>query len=190
MKCLSVSDPLVKCYPSVYLMFAFLLRLTVLQYGFVTMFVAAFPLGPLFALLNSIVEIRVDAINFVSQFRRPDSARAEDIGAWFRILEGVTKVSVLVNAFVLAFTSEYIPKLIYKMKYSNGTSTLEGYIDNSLATINVTYIFLKEPGTAPEDPNENLPNQNITTCRLVGVGVSVASFPPSLNIPHPSTALS
>ncbi|KAJ7340375.1 Anoctamin-4 [Desmophyllum pertusum] len=43
----------------------------VLQYGFVTMFVAAFPLGPLFALLNSIVEIRVDAINFVSQFGGP-----------------------------------------------------------------------------------------------------------------------
>lgn len=133
------------------------------------MFVAAFPLGPLFALLNSIVEIRVDAINFVDQFRRPDSARAEDIGAWLRILQGVTKLSVLVNAFVLAFTSEYIPKLLYRMKYAPdrdqpGGGTLTGYINNSLAYIDVAYIYQQEPGTEPENPYENL-DYNNTYCR-------------------------
>ena len=30
----------------------------VIQYGFVTLFVAAFPLAPLFALINNVVEIR------------------------------------------------------------------------------------------------------------------------------------
>lgn len=138
----------------------------VLQYGFVTMFVAAFPLGPLFALLNSIVEIRVDAINFVSQFRRPDSTRAEDIGAWFRILEGVTRLSVLVNAFVLAFTSEYIPKLVYEMKYSED-GTLRGYIANSLASINLDDLYTREPGTAPENVYENL-NYTRTYCLYSG----------------------
>lgn len=145
------------------------IQLAVLQYGFVTMFVAAFPLGPLFALLTAITEIRVDAINFVSQFRRPDAARAEDIGAWFRILEGVTKISVLVNAFVLAFTSEYIPKLLYKMKYapdrdSPGGGTLNGYINNSLAYINITHLFELEPGTEPENALENL-NYTMEECR-------------------------
>ena len=125
------------------------------------MFVAAFPLGPLFALINSIVEVRVDAINFVCQFRRPDSTRAQDIGAWYRILEGVTKLSVLVNAFILAFTSEYIPKLIYKMKYAPdhdkpGGGTLQNYTENSLALINTSYIEQQEPGTKPNDPLENL----------------------------------
>lgn len=133
------------------------------------MFVAAFPLGPFFALLTAIAEIRVDAINFVSQFRRPDAARAEDIGAWFRILEGVTKISVLVNAFVLAFTSEYIPKLLYKMKYaqdrnSTGGGTLAGYINNSLSSIDVSYLFEQEPGTEPENIYENLGYHN-SSCR-------------------------
>ena len=155
--------------PNVTIVCYFTLCLTVLQYGFVTMFVAAFPLGPLFALLNSIVEIRVDGINFVSQFRRPDSTRAEDIGAWFRILEGVTRISVLVNAFVLAFTSEYIPKLIYKMKYAPdrndpGGGTLAGYINNSLAVMNLTYLYEQEPGTEPESPLENL-NYTRSECR-------------------------
>ena len=125
------------------------------------MFVAAFPLGPFFALVFSIVQIRVDAINFVSQFRRPDSTRAQDIGAWLRILEIVTKVSVLVNAFVLAFTSEFIPKFLYRIKYaldhdSLGIGTLTGYIDNSLASINISYIFQQEPGTEPKNIQDNL----------------------------------
>ena len=133
------------------------------------MFVAAFPLGPLFAFLNAIVEIRVDAVNFVSQFRRPDSTRAEDIGAWFRILEGVTRLSVLVNAFVLAFTSEYIPKLVYKIKYAPdrddaGGGTLTGYINNSLAEIKLTDLFQMEPGTKPENAYENL-NYTRNACR-------------------------
>ncbi len=41
--------------------------ISVLQYGFVTLFVAAFPLAPLFALLNNIAEIRLDAFKMVTQ---------------------------------------------------------------------------------------------------------------------------
>lgn len=133
------------------------------------MFVAAFPLGPLFALLTSVIRIRVDAINFVSQLRRPDVAHFKTIGAWYRILEWVTKISVLVNAFVLAFTSEFIPKLLYRLKYapdhdSPGGGTLAGYINNSLSTIHTVDIFRYEPGTEPENPYDNLPYNN-SVCR-------------------------
>ena len=44
------------------------------------MFVSAFPLGPFFALLNNLVEIRLDAYKFITTFRRPKAARTEDIG--------------------------------------------------------------------------------------------------------------
>lgn len=53
----------------------------VIQYGFVTLFVAAFPLAPLFALINNVAEIRLDAYKMVSQARRPLAERVEDIGA-------------------------------------------------------------------------------------------------------------
>jgi len=52
----------------------------VIQYGFITIFVAAFPLAPLFALLNNIIEIRLDAYKLVTQFKRPVASRAVDIG--------------------------------------------------------------------------------------------------------------
>ncbi|RXN09471.1 anoctamin-1-like isoform X4 [Labeo rohita] len=51
----------------------------IIQFGFVTLFVASFPLAPLFALLNNIIEIRLDAKKFVAELRRPDAARAKDI---------------------------------------------------------------------------------------------------------------
>lgn len=108
-----------------------------LQFGFVTMFVAAFPLAPLFALLNCAIELRVDAVNFVCQFRRPIADRAQDIGAWYRIMEGIANLSVLVNAFVLAFTSEFIPRLVYRNSYSPD-GTLAGYVNNSLSYFNVS----------------------------------------------------
>ena len=41
----------------------------IIQFGYVTLFVAAFPLAPLFALLNNILEIRVDGRKFITQFR-------------------------------------------------------------------------------------------------------------------------
>jgi hypothetical protein len=44
-----------------------ILNVLVLQYGFVTLFVAAFPLAPLFALLNNIGEIRLDAYKMLTQ---------------------------------------------------------------------------------------------------------------------------
>ncbi len=53
---------------------------TVVQYGFVTLFVAAFPLAPVFALLNNYFEIRIDAHKFVVVLRRPVAERAQDIG--------------------------------------------------------------------------------------------------------------
>lgn len=47
-----------------------------------TLFVASFPLAPLFALLNNIIEIRLDAKKFVTELRRPVAARAKDIGGY------------------------------------------------------------------------------------------------------------
>lgn len=69
----------------------------VLQYGFITIFVAACPLAPLFALLNNWVEIRLDARKFVCEYRRPVAERAQDIGIWSHILAAITHLAVISN---------------------------------------------------------------------------------------------
>lgn len=45
-----------------------------------SLFVASFPLAPAFALLNNVIEIRLDAAKFVTEIRRPDAVRCKDIG--------------------------------------------------------------------------------------------------------------
>ncbi len=54
----------------------------VIQYGFITMFVPAFPVAPLFALLNNMFELRTDANKFLSILRRPVVKREKDIGGF------------------------------------------------------------------------------------------------------------
>ncbi|XP_075998710.1 anoctamin-1 [Genypterus blacodes] len=117
----------------------------IIQYGFVSLFVASFPLAPALALLNNVIEIRLDAAKFVSEIRRPDAVRCKDIGIWYNILCGISKFSVITNAFVISFTSEFVPRMVYQYMYSvNGT--MNGYTEHSLSFFNVSNF---PPGTAP-----------------------------------------
>lgn len=75
----------------------------VLQFGFVTIFVAAFPLAPLFALLNNWFEIRLDAQKLVCETRRPPPERAQNIGVWFSILSFLVHLAVISNVRVHQF---------------------------------------------------------------------------------------
>ncbi|KAM4018361.1 anoctamin-3 isoform 2-T2 [Anomaloglossus baeobatrachus] len=117
----------------------------VIQFGFTTIFVAAFPLAPLLALLNNIIEIRLDAYKFVTQWRRPMPARATDIGIWYGILEGIGVLAVITNAFVIAITSDYIPRFVYAFKYGpcqeegyRHEKCLRGYVNSSLSIFDLS----------------------------------------------------
>lgn len=76
---------------------------SVVQFGFITLFVASFPLAPLLALFNNILEIRVDAWKFTTQFRRPVASKARNIGAWQEILNAVAILSVVTNVSVILY---------------------------------------------------------------------------------------
>lgn len=58
---------------------------------------AAFPLAPLFALLNNILEMRLDAKKLLVYYRRPVTQRVKDIGVWYTILDSISKIAVISN---------------------------------------------------------------------------------------------
>ncbi|KAG8438863.1 hypothetical protein GDO86_005161, partial [Hymenochirus boettgeri] len=130
----------------------------IIQFGFVTLFVASFPLAPLFALLNNIIEVRLDAKKFVAELRRPDAVRAKDIGIWYNILSGMGKFSVIINAFVISVTSDFIPRLVYQYMYSEN-GTMHGFINHTLSYFNVTHL---KPGSQPENSQFG---QDVDVCR-------------------------
>ncbi|XP_035252507.1 anoctamin-5-like [Anguilla anguilla] len=137
----------------------------VIQFGFITLFVASFPLAPLLALCNNILEVRVDAWKFTTQFRRPVAAKAHSIGAWQEILNGVAIFSVVTNAFIVAFTSDMIPRLVYFYAYHPSSEpSMEGYINNSLSVYNISHFPVRnqpEEGESPAWFNSS----TMTTCR-------------------------
>lgn len=109
----------------------------ILQFGFVTIFVAAFPLAPLFALLNNVLEIRLDARKLVCSYRRPVGVRVPNIGIWYRILDSIGKLAVLTNGIIIAFTSDMIPRIVYRFTMSDDF-TLHGFVNYSLSYFNTT----------------------------------------------------
>lgn len=130
----------------------------VIQFGFITLFVASFPLAPLLALMNNILEIRVDSWKLTTQYRRPVAAKAHSIGVWQEILNGMAILSVVTNAFIVAFTSDMIPRLVFYYAYSTDESSpMSGYINSSLSVFNIREF---KNGTEPlENP------MGYTSCR-------------------------
>ncbi|XP_061570126.1 anoctamin-4-like [Cololabis saira] len=141
----------------------------ILQFGFTTIFVAAFPLAPLLALLNNIIEIRLDAYKFVTQWRRPLPSQAKDIGIWYGILEGIGILSVITNAFVIAVTSDFIPRLVYAFKYGPcagqgraGQGCMMGYLNASLSVFRVSDF---EKRSQPRTNGSELLEEAVKYCR-------------------------
>ena len=58
-----------------------------IQFGFVAIFAVAYPLGAAFALLNNILELRLDGHVLLTMTRRPRYSDSETIGAWMPVLQ-------------------------------------------------------------------------------------------------------
>lgn len=118
----------------------------VLQFGLVTLFSVAFPLAPLLAFLNNLLEIRLDATKILRFYRRPVVRRVSDIGVWYNILDALAKLGVISTGFIIAFTSDFVPRLVYKY-YESADGTLAGYLNSTMSVFDVIDF---EANTAPE----------------------------------------
>uniref|UniRef100_A0A8C7VQ60 Anoctamin n=1 Tax=Oncorhynchus mykiss TaxID=8022 RepID=A0A8C7VQ60_ONCMY len=131
----------------------------VVQFSFTTIFVAAFPLAPLLALINNIFEIRLDAIKMVSLERRLVPKKTNDIGIWTKVLEAIGVLAVIANGLVIGVSSDFIPRLVYRYHYgpcANGEADvhcMKGYINDTLSTAHITDLSVR---------NDFFPSQLIT----------------------------
>ncbi|KFU92500.1 Anoctamin-9, partial [Chaetura pelagica] len=135
----------------------------VIQYSFTTIFVAAFPLAPLLAFCNNLLEIRLDAIKMMRLQRRMVPRKANDIGIWLQVLEAIGILAVIGNGLVIAITSDFIPVQVYKYMYSpctKGNNTdvdcTTGYINHSLSVFRVQDFepYTKVPDFARDEIQE------------------------------------
>eukprot|EP00329_Picozoa_sp_Boothbay-MS584-11_P004683 46890_4 len=96
--------------------------------GYLALFAPAFPLAPLFAFINNVFEIRIDAIKFCYILKRPAARQAQDIGAWYTVLNVLGFFAVLTNATMIAFVGSQVNALLrasrtpYESVYAHCTS--------------------------------------------------------------------
>uniref|UniRef100_A0A665UQX1 Anoctamin n=1 Tax=Echeneis naucrates TaxID=173247 RepID=A0A665UQX1_ECHNA len=142
----------------------------VIQFSFTTVFVAAFPLAPLLALFNNIIEIRLDAIKMVTLERRLVPKKTNDIGVWTDVLEAIGVLAVITNGLVIGVSSDFIPRLVYRYRYgpcANGTVTdidcMVGYISNTLSIARINehnFIYNESSASQMTIPGD----WNVTYC--------------------------
>lgn len=77
---------------------------TLIQFGYVSLFVVAFPLAPLLAFVNNYAELRVDAYKATTA-TRADPDGAQDVGTWFRWLTVMGYACVITNVATLCFSA-------------------------------------------------------------------------------------
>jgi len=79
----------------------------IIEQGYATMFVIAFPLAPLFALCNNFVEFRVDTHNLKAN-QRPIPYAAYGVGLWGKVLWWFAGISVVSNWGLLIFRTNQV----------------------------------------------------------------------------------
>jgi uncharacterized protein (UPF0332 family) len=83
----------------------------VIQYGYVTMFVVAFPLAPALALLNNIFESKVDLFK-LTECRRPALQQRSNIGSWHYCMEFISFLSVITNCYLIVNVSTHFELIV------------------------------------------------------------------------------
>ncbi|PIK59038.1 anoctamin-10 [Apostichopus japonicus] len=77
-----------------------------LQFGYVFLFSAVYPLAAVFALLNNVIEVKSDAFKLTKVCRRPFGQAMADIGTWQVTFEIMGIIAVLTNVALLAMSPE------------------------------------------------------------------------------------
>ncbi|XP_071496822.1 anoctamin-10-like [Diadema antillarum] len=77
-----------------------------LQFGYVFLFSAVFPLAGIFALLNNVIEVRSDAFKLSRVCQRPFGQAVADIGTWQITFEIMSIIAVLTNVALMALSPE------------------------------------------------------------------------------------
>lgn len=83
-----------------------------IQFGYVSFFSLAFPLAPLLALINNVVELRTDAFKLCHAKQRPIAHKASGIGVWSHVLQLMSVLAVLTNCLHIAFTTTLLERLV------------------------------------------------------------------------------
>ena len=80
------------------------------QYGYITLFSAAFPGAPLMAFVNNMFQMRTDGYKYLCTYRRIQPYGVEDIGTYQSIFELMNYTGVMSSFLSIIYRTNVIPK--------------------------------------------------------------------------------
>jgi len=80
----------------------------VVQFGYVTMFVIALPITPLLALINNVVELKVDGYKALNESQRPHPNGSSGLGAWNGVLGFFSIAAVAINVALITWRTSLV----------------------------------------------------------------------------------
>ena len=75
------------------------------------MFAAVFPIAPALALINNLMEIKVDFLR-LSNCRRPDLIDRSSLNGWITCLSFLGYASIFTNSFLLCIVSKDVHAIV------------------------------------------------------------------------------
>lgn len=113
----------------------------VIQFGYVVLFAAAFPLAALFALLNNLIELRADAFVILHAYRRPVPLHSSVIQTqWDWILKGLSYAAVLTNCALMMWTSRSLGRSFELSSY--GTLLLIVVVEHLVLALKLAIAYI------------------------------------------------
>merc|ERR1712139_295404 len=73
------------------------------QFGYMVLFVVAFPAAPLLAYISNYFQLRMDAFKFLNTYIRILPGGAQDIGTWQTVFTAIAGAAVITNAALCVF---------------------------------------------------------------------------------------
>ena len=89
----------------------------ILQYGYCTLIVGAYPLSSYWAFVSSYIQIRIDGWKLCQAHTRPRPIAAEDMGQWQNMLEILGACSVLTNAALICVVSRHFDDISLELRW-------------------------------------------------------------------------
>jgi hypothetical protein len=83
-----------------------------IQFGYATLFAVSYPLAAMFAWLNNLIEMRLDAYQLCNMHQRAYWRQQEDIGSWAGVFQMISVINVMTNACLVGFVGSQVARMV------------------------------------------------------------------------------
>jgi len=113
------------------------------QFGFVTLFTVAFPLAPLFALVNNYVEVFVDGTKYVQVSKRPEPRGVFDVGTWLDVFTLISWVALFTNVLLVVCYTDEIRGWVGAAAYSTDLTNTNALTSDQLFKLAIAFVVIE-----------------------------------------------